>query len=134
MSTTNMVHFKNVRDAIATVKKELAESNLKQGLVGIQLPSMVHKKDYEKLIKELGYMGQSIDSDAQVLVLLPTKPTTESGENDRARRDRNDGIRYNRLYISVYWDVKPTSIIDKHDLFFDIKESMRDVFIHKPEF
>lgn len=40
----------------------------------------------------------------------------------RVQRDRLDGIRYNRVYIALYWDNLGSLNAQHHDIFFNLEE------------
>lgn len=112
----------------ALISDYLNEKPLKQGIIGIQVDSMINCKDLDMVQQSLFDIPGETNYDLQIVIVPPPLIGVffASSEKDvkaiggRVQRDRTDGIRYNRLYVALYWDDLGKSNIEHHDVFFDV--------------
>jgi len=107
------------------IEHHLKQSPIAQGIIGIQLPGMASVTSINSVVSELFYQ-----SDIQVVIIPPPLVDVFSSYIDkdvksiggRVQRDRLDGIRYNRVYIALYWDDLGSLNAHHHDIFFNFEE------------
>lgn len=107
------------------IEHYLGQNPIEQGIIGIQLPGMSSVTSINSVVNELFYQG-----DIQVVIIPPPLIDIFSSFVDkdvksiggRVRRDRLDGIRYNRVYIALYWDNLGSLNAHHHDIFFNLEE------------
>jgi hypothetical protein len=118
-----------------TVDRLIGKSDLYQGIIGIQIPPMISVNDLAKFYSEVLFHTQSPIDDRQYIVIpQPSKDLYDlhSGSAgmaalvDRIRREKLDGIRYNRIAIAIYWDDAGIVTKDEHDLFFELAGDDKD--------
>jgi len=111
---------------VKMIQHKLESNPLQQGIIGIQLPGMVSTDIINVVVNELFY-----NSDIQVVIIPPPLTTVFASGVDkdvkaiggRVQRDRLDGIRYNRVYIALYWDDLGSLNSVHHDIFFQVEEA-----------
>lgn len=111
------------------VEHYLETTPLSQGIIGIQVPGFITVDDLNKLVTELFALGIGT-SDMQTVIIPPPQLGTFDASKKadvgsiagRVFRDRNDGIRYNRVYIALYWDDLGKLNSIHHDIFFQVEE------------
>jgi len=89
---------------------------------------MIICKDLDMVQQSLFDIPGETNYDLQIVIVPPPLIGVffASSEKDikaiggRVQRDRTDGIRYNRLYVALYWDDLGKSNIEHHDVFFDV--------------
>lgn len=107
------------------IEHYLEQNPIEQGIVGIQLPSLVSADTIYSVVNEL-----FLQCNIQVVIIPPPLTSIFSSGVDkdikaiggRVQRDRNDGIRYNRVYIALYWDSLGSLNAHHHDIFFNFEE------------
>lgn len=107
------------------IEHHLKQNPIAQGVIGIQLPGMASVTSINSVVSELFYQ-----TDIQVVIIPPPLVDVFSSYNDkdvksigvRVRRDRIDGIRYNRVYVALYWDDLGSLNAHHHDIFFNFEE------------
>lgn len=108
------------------IEHYLEQNPIEQGIVGIQLPGMVRSTTINSVVNAL-----FLQRDIQVVIIPPPLTSVFSSGVDKAikaiggrvQRDRNDGIRYNRVYIALYWDDLGSLNAHHHDIFFNFEEN-----------
>lgn len=107
----------------------LETTPLSQGIIGIQVPGLIAVDDLNKLVIELFALGIGINEMQTVIIPPPQLGTFDASKKadvesigGRVFRDRNDGIRYNRVYIALYWDDLGKLNSMYHDIFFQVEE------------
>lgn len=111
---------------VKMIQHKLESNPLQQGIIGIQLPGMASTDIINVVVNELFY-----NSDIQVVIIPPPLTTVFASGVDkdvkaiggRVQRDRLDGIRYNRVYIALYWDDLGSLNSVHHDIFFQVEEA-----------
>lgn len=107
------------------IEHHLKQNPIAQGIIGIQLPGMASVTSINSVVSELFYQ-----SDIQVVIIPPPLVDIFSSYIDkdvksiggRVQRDRLDGIRYNRVYVALYWDDLGSLNAHHHDIFFNFEE------------
>lgn len=107
------------------IEHYLGQNPIEQGIIGIQLPGMSSVTSINSVVNELFYQGN-----IQVVIIPPPLIGIFSSFIDkdvksiggRVQRDRLDGIRYNRVYIALYWDNLGSLNAQHHDIFFNFEE------------
>lgn len=107
------------------IEHHLKQNPIAQGIIGIQLPGMASVTSINSVVSELFYQ-----SDIQVVIIPPPLVDVFSSYIDkdvksiggRVQRDRLDGIRYNRVYVALYWDDLGSLNSQHHDIFFNFEE------------
>lgn len=107
------------------IEHYLGQNPIEQGIVGIQLPGMVSVDIIDSVVSELFYQ-----SDLQVVIIPPPLTNVFNPIHDkdvkaiagRVQRDRLDGVRYNRVYIALYWNELGSLNAHHHDIFFNFEE------------
>jgi hypothetical protein len=107
------------------IEHHLKQNPIAQGIIGIQLPGMASVTSINSVVSELFYQ-----SDIQVVIIPPPLVDVFSSYIDkdvksiggRVQRDRLDGIRYNRVYVALYWDDLGSLNAHHHDIFFNFEE------------
>lgn len=109
--------------------EEILENHelFKQGIVGIELPDMGTTDTYETLGQILG--TREINGIGVCVIPEPVFEFLNSPVEDRSqdllrriKRDRIDGIRYNRIYIALYERNFPEELKKAHDVFVTITD------------
>ncbi|QZA70522.1 hypothetical protein AH04_35 [Erwinia phage AH04] len=111
------------------VEHYLETTPLSQGIIGIQVPGFITVDDLNKLVTELFALGIGTSEMQTVIIPPPQLGTFDASKKadvesigGRVFRDRNDGIRYNRVYIALYWDDLGKLNSMRHDIFFQVEE------------
>lgn len=107
------------------IENYLSQNPISQGIIGIQLPGMVSTDIINGVVNDLFY-----NNSTQVVIIPPPLTTVfDSGVDKdikaiagRVQRDKLDGIRYNRVYIALYWDDLGSLNSHHHDIFFNFEE------------
>lgn len=111
------------------VEHYLETTPLSQGIIGIQVPGFITVDDLNKLVTELFALGIGTSEMQTVIIPPPQIGTFDASKKadvesiaGRVFRDRNDGIRYNRVYIALYWDDLGSLNAHHHNIFFNFEE------------
>lgn len=102
----------------------------KPGIIGIQIPSFPGTVEMYEFMEHITECSKETSTD----VVIITEPKSEWFHHKnkiqmealagRVIRDRNDGIRYNRLFIALYRSLNPVpeAVKLEHDYFITIED------------
>lgn len=122
---------KNIYNELFTVVTHcIQNNNLQQGIIGIQIPPFVTTEHLDQLQVDLMTLPQLMIFDLQMVLVPPPLTGIFHAHNQtdvesigrRVFRDQLDGVRYNRLYVALYWDDLGKANAEKHDAFVCLKE------------
>lgn len=119
---------------LKVVEHHITSMPIKQGIIGIQLPGMVTTDELITVQSDAFSLPYLVPYDLQIAIIPPplTGIFDASSEEDvkaiggRVHRDRLDGIRYNRVYIALYWDDLGHLNAHHHDIFFNAIGNQHD--------
>lgn len=115
----------DIGDGIYTALKYLTPKH-KQGNIGINMPALITGGDYDELLGWLRIPHTQI-----IIVPPPDTDLFDVREVDKvdalarlSTRWRDDGLRYNRVYLCLYWfgSHPPEKIKAAHDIWIDIED------------
>lgn len=106
------------------IQKALNSLQPQQGIIGIHIPTDLGVVEDYELKMDLFDTVDNVNYEIQVIVLPQPSAKHFSVSNSmqmealkrRVERDKIDGIRYNRLYLAVYTECPPSSVIETHTI------------------
>lgn len=109
----------------------LDRSVIQQGIVGIKIPTDIGTAEELYFVTGLFNIQNNLGYEIQQVILpFPsfvhfdnTNKIQMEALARRVQRDRDDGIRYNRVYLAVYSDYVHPSVMEAHDIFIDINSA-----------